>query len=91
MGDKKGEGKHTQTSSLEGAMKVKFVPFCSSRGALSVGILFGQTQNFQILAENHGLYIVHGFIFVDPKKVLRKVYHLNGSEKRNLMALVSVA
>ena len=35
--------------------------------------------------------IVHGFIFAVPKKVLRKVYHLNGNEERNLMALVSVA
>ena len=26
-----------------------------------------------------------------PKKVLRKVCHLKGNEKRNLMALVSVA
>ena len=31
------------------------------------------------------------FFFLSPKKVLRKVYHLNGNEKRNLMALVSVA
>ena len=31
------------------------------------------------------------FFFWGPKKVLRKVYHLKGNEKRNLMALVSVA
>ena len=31
------------------------------------------------------------FDFWSPKKVLRKVYHLKGNEKRNLMALVSVA
>ena len=31
------------------------------------------------------------FDFCTPKKVLRKVYHLKGNEKRNLMALVSVA
>ena len=36
-------------------------------------------------------YIVHGFIFVSPKKVLRKVYLLIGNKKRNLMALVSAA
>ena len=31
------------------------------------------------------------FDFRNPKKVLRKVYHPEGNEKRNLMALVSVA
>ena len=31
------------------------------------------------------------FDFWSPKKVVRKVYHLNGYEKRNLMTLVSVA
>ena len=48
-----GIGDHN--SSLEGATKLKFAPFCSSRDALSYGILFGQSQNFQILAKNHGL------------------------------------
>ena len=36
-------------------------------------------------------YITHGFFSGSPRKVLRKVYHLTGNEKRNLMALVSVA
>ena len=31
------------------------------------------------------------FDFSESKKVLRKVYHHKGNEKRNLMALVSVA
>ena len=31
------------------------------------------------------------FDFSESKKVLRKVCHLKGNEKRNLMALVSVA
>ena len=31
------------------------------------------------------------FHFVRRKKVVRKVYHSKGNEKRNLMALVSVA
>ena len=31
------------------------------------------------------------FFFWSPKKVLRKVCHPNGNEKRNLMELVSVA
>ena len=31
------------------------------------------------------------FDFWSPKKVLRKVDHLKGNEKRNLMALLSVA
>ena len=45
----------THNSSLEGAIELKFVPICSSRDALCVGITFRQSQNFQILAENHGL------------------------------------
>ena len=66
-------------------MKLKFAPFCSSRDALSDGILFCRSQKFQILAKNHG------FFSGSPKKVLRKVYHLIGNRKRNLMALVLVA
>ena len=31
------------------------------------------------------------FAFWSPKNVLRKVYHLKGDKKINLMALVSVA
>ena len=31
------------------------------------------------------------FDFGHPKNFLRKVYHLKGNEKRNLMALVSAA
>ena len=31
------------------------------------------------------------FFFGSPNKVVRKVCHLKGNEKRNLMALVSVA
>ena len=34
--------------------------------------------------------IVHGLIFGSRKKVVRKVCHSKGNEKRNLMALVSV-
>ena len=34
---------------------------------------------------------VHGLIFASPNKVLTEVYHCKGNEKRNLMALVSVA
>ena len=33
----------------------------------------------------------HGLNFSSPKKVLRKVCHCKGNEKRNLMAFVSVA
>ena len=66
-------------------MELKFVPFCSSRDALSDGILFCRNQNFQILAKNHG------FFSASPKKALRKVYHIIENGKRNLMALVSVA
>ena len=46
---------YTHSSSLEGAKELKFVPFCSSRDAFSDGIIFCPNQNFQILAENHGL------------------------------------
>ena len=42
-------------SSMEGAMKLKFAPFCSPRDALSDGILFCRSQNFHFLAKNHGL------------------------------------
>ena len=35
--------------------------------------------------------ITHGLIFGGPKKVLRKACQLNVHEKRNLVALVSVA
>ena len=31
------------------------------------------------------------FFLVSPKKVLRKVCHSKGNEKRNLMTLISVA
>ena len=31
------------------------------------------------------------FCFPESKKIVRKVYHLNGYEKRNLMTLVSAA
>ena len=66
-------------------MKLKFVPFCSSLGTLSDGILFRQSQNFPFSAK------VHGVIFESPKKVVRKVCHSKGNEKRNLLALVSGA
>ena len=75
----------THNSSLEGDMKLKFAPFCSSRDALSDGILFCRSQIFPILAKNRG------FVFRSPEKVLRKVYHLIGYEKRNLKTLVSAA
>ena len=71
-------------------MKLKFASFCSSRDALSDGILFCRSQNFPFLAKKPRT-ITHGFVFRSPEKVLRKVYHLNGYEKRNLMTLVSAA
>ena len=42
-------------STVEGATKLKFVPFCSPSDVLLPGIIFSQSQNFQILAKNHGL------------------------------------
>ena len=62
-------------------MKLKFAPFCSSRDALSDGILFHQKP----------WTIVHGFIFGSPKKVLIIVCHLNRYKERNLMAFISAA
>ena len=53
--------------------------------------LFAKVKIFQILAKNHGLYIVRCFFLASPKKVLRKVCHSKGNEKRNLMTLISVA
>ena len=71
-------------------MELKFALFCSSRDALSDGIIFCRSQIFQILAKKPWT-ITHGFVFGSPGKVLRKVCHLKVNEKRNLMALVSVA
>ena len=50
------ESFRSPNSSQEGATKLKLVSFYSSRHALSDGMLFGQTQSFRFLAENHGLY-----------------------------------
>ena len=47
---------HTHNSSLEGATELKFVSFCSPLDALSDEIMSCRNSNFQILAENHGLY-----------------------------------
>ena len=55
FGRNRGHSLWSFYSKMEGAMKLKFVPFCSSRDALSDGILFCQSQNFQILAKHHGL------------------------------------
>ena len=71
-------------------MKLKFAPFCSSRDALSAGILFLRKSKFSDFGQKPWT-ITHGFVFGSRKKVLRKVYHLNGYKKRNLMTLVSVA
>ena len=71
-------------------MKLKFAPFCSSRDALSDGILFFQSQKISDFGQKPWA-ITHGFFSGSPKKVLRKVYRLTGNGKRNLMTLVSVA
>ena len=42
-------------SSLEGAKKLKPVPFCSRSESISDEIIDGCCPNFPILAENHGL------------------------------------
>ena len=70
-------------------MELKFVPFCSSRDALSDGIIFLPKSKFSDFGQKP--WTTHGFFSGSPKTVLRKVYHLTGNEKRNLMALVSVA
>ena len=44
----RGDFLRTYYSRVEGAMKLKFAPFCSSLDALSYGILFGRRENFQI-------------------------------------------
>ena len=63
----RGGGRHNYTSqngqafsfrdisSLEGAMKLKFAPFCSSRDALSNEIIICQSQIFHFQAKIHGL------------------------------------
>ena len=79
----------TQNSSLEGAMKLKFALFCSSRDALSDGTIFVEVKIsiFRPKTMDYNPW----FDFGSPENVLRKVYHLKGNEKRNLMVLVSVA
>ena len=62
-------------------MKLKFVPFCSSRDALSDGILFCRSQNFQILAKNHGLYIVRCFFWRVRKKFGEKYTTLKETKR----------
>ena len=79
---------HTHNSSLEGAMELKFAPFCSSQDALSVGITFCQSQNFQILAENHGL--VHSLIFWESSEKSIPLYRKR-KEKSNGACLSCVA
>ena len=49
----------THNSSLEGAIELKFVPFCSSLDALSDGNLVCRSQHFQILAKNHEPKTMH--------------------------------
>ena len=46
---------HTQKSSREGATRLKFVPFCSPRDALSDDIKFCQNRFGQFRDENHGV------------------------------------
>ena len=48
------KGFNTHNSSLEGAMKLKFVPFYNSRDALSDGILFSELFS-DSKNSNHGL------------------------------------
>ena len=71
-------------------MELKFVPFCSSRDALSDGIHFLPRSKFPYFGQKPWT-ITHGFFSGSPKKVLRKAYHLTGNGKRNLMTLVSAA
>ena len=73
-------------------MKLKYAPICSSRDALSDNTLllfFAEIQIFRFWPKT--MDYSPWFDFVSPKKVLRKVYHSIGNEKRNLMALVSAA
>ena len=60
-------------------MKLKSVPFCSSRDA-KIFRFWPKTMDYSQV-----------FFSASPKKVLRKLYHSNGNEKRNLMTLISAA
>ena len=53
-----------------------------------VSFFFAKVKIFRF---HHGLYIVRCFFLASPEKVLRKVYHSKGNEKRNLMMLISAA
>ena len=48
-------------SKVEGATKLKFGPFCSPWDVLLPGIVFFAKVKIQILAKNHGLYIIRRF------------------------------
>ena len=49
---------------------------------------FGEVKMFRFWPKTMGYKsITHGLISGSPKKVLRKLYHRKGNEKRNLMAL----
>ena len=53
---------------------------------------YAEVKIFRFWPKTMDYYIiVHGFIFAGPIKASRKVYHLNGNEKRKQMALVSIA
>ena len=58
FGRNRGHSLWCSYSSLEGAMKLKFVPFRSSLDALSGGIIFCQSQNVSVFVEIRGLRIV---------------------------------
>ena len=72
---------------------LKQASFCYFQRGLSHDILFAKFWRghrfVQILRKPK--VIVQGFFSRVRKKVLRKVYHIKVNEKRNLMALVSVA
>ena len=61
----------TLITPLEGAMKLKFMPFCSSRDALSDEIIFLPKSKFSDFGQKPWT-IVHGFFFWKSEKSFKK-------------------
>ena len=85
-----GMYRYTHNSSMEGAMKLKFAPFCSSWDAFSEKTHFLPKPKFSFSGRKPWT-IVHGLNFGSPKNVLRKGYHRKGHLKRSRMVHISAS
>ena len=72
-------------------MKLKFCQTARLEVCYRLESFTAEVKIFRFWPKTMDYIIVHGLIFGGPKKDLRKACQLNVHEKRNLMALVSVA